>query len=68
MPTYRVLAKSFINNAIREEGEIVEYDGKAGSNLELVDGSDDDQAKAPKRKWEKKSQATEEQNEVEGSV
>ncbi len=68
MPTYRVLAKSFINNAIREEGDIVEYDGKPGSNLELVDGSDDEQAKSPKRKWEKKSQATEEQNEVEGSV
>jgi len=68
MPTYRVLAKSFINNAIREEGEIVEYDGNAGSNLELVDGSDDEQTKPSKRKWEKKSQTTEEQNEVEGSV
>ncbi len=68
MPTYLVLQKSFINNAIREEGEQVEYDGKPGSNLQLVDGSDDEQAKSPKRKWEKKSQATEEQNEVEGSV
>ncbi len=68
MPTYRVLAKSFINDAIREEGELVEYDGKPGSNLELVDGSDDEQTKPSKRKWEKKSQATEEQNEVEGSV
>jgi hypothetical protein len=67
MPTYRVLEKSFINDAIREEGEIVEYDGKPGSNLELVDGSDE-QGKSPKRKWEKKSQANEEQNEVEGSV
>lgn len=37
MPMYRVLAKSFINNAIREEGEIVEYDGKPGSTLELVE-------------------------------
>lgn len=68
MPIYRVLAKSFINNAIREEGETIEYDGKGGSNLELIDGSEDDQTKSPKRKWEKKSQATEEQNEVEGSV
>lgn len=68
MPTYLVLAKSFINNAIREEGETIEYDGKPGSNLELVDGSEDEQTKSPKRKWEKKSQATEEQNEVEGSV
>lgn len=68
MPTYLVLQKSFINNAIREEGEHIEYDGKPGSNLELVDGSDDEQAKPSKRKWEKKSQAAEEQNEVEGSV
>jgi len=37
MPQYKVLAKSFINNSIVEEGEIVEYDGKPGSNLELID-------------------------------
>ena len=37
MAKYRVLEKSFINNAIREEGEIVEYDGEVGSNLELID-------------------------------
>ena len=36
MPKYRVLEKSFINNAIREEGDIVEYDGEASDNLELV--------------------------------
>lgn len=36
MPKYYVLAKSFINNTIVEVGEIVEYDGKPGSNLELV--------------------------------
>lgn len=33
---YRVLAKSFIGNGIREEGDIVEFDGKPGSNLELI--------------------------------
>lgn len=36
MPKYYVLAKSFINNTIAEVGEIVEYDGKPGSNLELI--------------------------------
>jgi len=36
MAQYKVLQKSFINNNIVEEGEIVEYDGKAGSNLELI--------------------------------
>jgi hypothetical protein len=37
MAQYRVLIKSFINNSIQEEGAIVEYDGKPGSNLELID-------------------------------
>ena len=36
MAQYKVLQKSFINNNIVEEGEIVEYDGKAGTNLELI--------------------------------
>lgn len=37
MAKYRVLSKSFINNAIAEEGDVVEYDGKPGSNLELIE-------------------------------
>ncbi len=36
MPTYKVLEKSFINNTLLEPGETVEYDGKPGSNLELI--------------------------------
>lgn len=48
MPQYKVLAKSFINNSIAEEGDIVEFSGKAGSNLELIE---DDKPKAkPKAK------------------
>jgi hypothetical protein len=38
MAKYRTLTKSFINNAIVEAGELVEYDGVPGSNLELVEG------------------------------
>lgn len=34
MAQYKVLQKSFINNNIVEEGEIIEYDGKPGTNLE----------------------------------
>lgn len=34
MPQYRVKVKSFIGNAIRQEGDIVEYDGEPHSNLE----------------------------------
>ena len=36
MAQYKVLQKSFINNSIAEEGEIVEYDGKPGTNLEAL--------------------------------
>lgn len=33
MAKYKVLERSFINNAIVEAGEIVEYDGEPSSNL-----------------------------------
>jgi hypothetical protein len=36
MAQYKVLERSFINNAIVEEGAVVEYDGEASSNLELI--------------------------------
>ena len=36
MPKYKVLEKSFINNSIVEAGEIVEYQGQPGNNLELL--------------------------------
>lgn len=36
MPKYRVLEKSYINNAIREAGDVVEYEGKPGKALELI--------------------------------
>ena len=45
MAKYRVLTKSFINNTIVEAGALVDYDGKPGSNLELVEG-DKPEAKA----------------------
>lgn len=37
MAKYKVLEKSFINNAIVEAGEVIEYDGEASNNLELID-------------------------------
>lgn len=36
MPQYRVLQTSFINNAIVQEGAVIDYDGEAGPNLELI--------------------------------
>lgn len=52
MAKYRVLVKSYINNSIAEEGEVVEYDGKPGSNLELIE---DEQPAAQKAKGSKKA-------------
>lgn len=37
MARYRVLTRSFINSALREEGDVIEYDGVAGKNLLLLD-------------------------------
>lgn len=45
MAQYYVTAKSFINNTIAEVGDVVEFDGKPGSNLELVEKK----AAAPKK-------------------
>ena len=44
MPKYRVVEKSLIGNEIKEEGEIVEYDGLPGWNLEPL--CDEGRAKA----------------------
>ena len=50
MAKYLVLEKSFINNGIREEGEIVEYDTRPGSNLKLVEEDTKEDVKEAKKK------------------
>ena len=45
---YLVLARSFINNRLVEEGDIVEYDGKPGTNLELIKEQKAEEPKAKK--------------------
>jgi len=42
MPRYRVMERSYIGHQLRDEGDIVEYDGKAGPNLQLIDPLDHD--------------------------
>lgn len=37
MAQYRLLAKHFINNSVHEEGAVVEYDGKPGQYMELIE-------------------------------
>lgn len=39
MPKYKVLKKSFINGHLLNQGDEIEFEGKAGSNLELIGGS-----------------------------
>ena len=56
MAQYRVLAKSFINNILVQEGDVIEFDGKPGSNLELV-VKDEAPVAAPKGGKGKKSAA-----------
>lgn len=36
MATYKVLEKSYINEKMVEVGEIIDYDGEASGNLELI--------------------------------
>ena len=62
MPQYKLLAKHFLNNRMCEEGEIVEFDGKAGSMMELVE---DDKPAAPKKGGGKKAAAPVEAAETE---
>lgn len=47
MAKYRVLVKSFINNTIVEEGAIVDYEGKPGSNLEPIEAEKPKKAEKP---------------------
>jgi hypothetical protein len=35
----RVIRKSFIDNALREEGEVFSYNGPRNTNVEPIDGS-----------------------------
>ena len=37
MAKFRVLTKSFVNNTLYEEGDVVDYDGVPASNLEPLD-------------------------------
>lgn len=49
MAKYKVLELSFINNSLIQAGAVVEYSGKAGKNLELVE----DESKGKKQNDEK---------------
>ncbi len=65
MPKYRVIAPCFVNNGLRNEGEIVDYDGPAGSALVPVDDEGNEaKAETSGKKWTPKAK----RESVEGSV
>lgn len=53
---YRVLQKSFIGNTLRDEGDIVEYDGETSANLQPLDEPEAKPAKAKPTKAEGKTE------------
>lgn len=46
MPKFRVIETSFIGNKLVQPGDVVEYDGKYGSNLEPIEPIKKSKAKA----------------------
>ena len=56
MPKYRVIAPCFVNNGLRNEGDIVDYDGPAGSALVPVDDEGNEaKADTSAKKWTPKA-------------
>jgi hypothetical protein len=45
---YRAKVTCFVDNGIRNEGDVFEYNGPPNSNLERADGKSDDAEAAPK--------------------
>jgi len=64
MAKYRVLQKSFINNALVEEGQVIEFDGEPSSHLELIE--EDESESKPKGKGKKGAAASDESQEQAG--
>ncbi len=48
MPMYRAKVKCFVDNGLREEGDVFEYNGPPNTNLELVGGKSEEAEAAPK--------------------
>lgn len=51
MALYRAKVRCFVDNGMREEGAVFEYNGPRNTNLELVDKSEDAVEEAPPKKW-----------------
>lgn len=49
MAQYRAKVVCFVDNSLREEGEVFEYKGPENTNLELVQSEVDHKDRDPKR-------------------
>lgn len=47
MAQYKVLEKSFIGNRLVDAGEVIEFDGEAGPNLEAIKQAKGKKVEAP---------------------
>lgn len=48
MPMYRAKTLCFVENGLRNEGDVFEYNGPPNTNIEPVNGKSDDAESAPK--------------------
>lgn len=57
MPQVKAVTKCFIDNSIREEGDVFEYNGVPNSNVVLVGAAGEEVADEPKvkQKWSPKA-------------
>lgn len=53
MAQYRAKVVCFVDNSLREEGEVFEYNGPKNSNLELVQSEVDPEDNRPQRRSRK---------------
>ena len=61
MPMYKALVKCFVDNSIREEGGVFEYNGDSNACVELVTGTGNGEptVDASGRKWKTKGKRVE---------
>jgi len=55
MPMYRAKVKCFVDNGLREEGDVFEYNGPPNTNLERADGKSEEAEAAPKAQRKQKA-------------
>ena len=55
MPMYRAKVLCFVDNGLREEGAVFEYNGPPNTNLERADGKSEEADSVPKARGKAKA-------------